>query len=90
MDPADAQQWRKWTQELGWLAIVPTVPDGANADARVEAVAAAVKTAIKEGTADPAHVYIVGRAEASAASGPAVLVFGAVRAGCGDERKRFY
>jgi predicted esterase len=67
VDPADAQQWRKWTQELGWMAIVPTVPEDANADARVEAVAAAVKAAIKDGGADPAHIYIVGRAEAAAA-----------------------
>jgi predicted esterase len=67
VDPADAAQWRKWTQELGWGSIVPTVPNGANADVRVEAVAAAVQAAIKDGGADPAHIYLAGRAEAAAA-----------------------
>lgn len=67
VDPADAQQWRKWTQELGWQTIVPTVPSGANPDARVQAVAAAVQAAIKDGSADPAHIYLAGRAEAAAA-----------------------
>ena len=67
VDPADATQWRKWTQELGWQLIVPTVPAGANADARVEAAAAAVQAAIKDGGADPAHIYLAGRTEAAAA-----------------------
>lgn len=67
VDPADAPQWRKWTQELGWQLIVPTVPNGANADTRVEAVAAAVQAAIKDAAADPAHIYLAGRAEAAAA-----------------------
>jgi hypothetical protein len=67
VDPADAPQWRKWTQELGWQLIVPTVPNGANADVRVEAVAGAVQAAIKDGGADPAHIYLAGRAEAAAA-----------------------
>jgi predicted esterase len=67
VDPADAPQWGKWTQELGWQSIVPTVPNGANADVRVEAVAAAVQAAIKDGGADPAHIYLAGRAEAAAA-----------------------
>jgi predicted esterase len=67
VDPADATQWRKWTQELGWQLIVPTVSTGANADARVEAVAAAVQAAIKDGGADPAHIYLAGRTEAAAA-----------------------
>jgi predicted esterase len=67
VDAADAPQWRKWTQELGWQSIVPTVPNGANADVRVEAVAAAVQAAIKDGSADPAHIYLAGRAEAAAA-----------------------
>jgi predicted esterase len=67
MDPADATQWRKWTLELGWQLIVPTVPSGANADVRVEAVAAAVQAAIKDGGADPAHIYLAGRSEAAAA-----------------------
>ena len=66
VDPADATQWRKWTQELGWQLIVPTVPIGANADVRAEAVAAAGQAAIKDG-ADPAHIYLAGRAEAAAA-----------------------
>jgi len=67
VDPADASQWRKWTQDLGWLAIVPNVPAGAGADVRVEAVAAAVEAAIKDNSADPAHIYLAGRAEAAAA-----------------------
>jgi predicted esterase len=67
VDPADATQWRKWTQELGWQLIVPTVPNGANADVRAEAVAATVQAAIKDGGADPAHIYLAGRAEAAAA-----------------------
>jgi predicted esterase len=67
VDPADAPQWRKWTQELGWQLIVPTVPNGANADVRVEAVAAAAQAAIKDGGANPARIYLAGRAEAAAA-----------------------
>jgi hypothetical protein len=67
VDPADAPQWRKWTQELGWQVIVPTVPNGANADVRVEAVTAAAQAAIKDGGADPAHIYLAGRADATAA-----------------------
>jgi hypothetical protein len=67
VDPADAPQWRKWTQELGWQLIVPTVPNGASADARVEAVAAAAQAAIKDAAADPTHIYLAGRAEAAAA-----------------------
>ncbi len=67
VDPADAPQWRKWTQELDWQLIVPTVPNGANADVRVEAVVTAVQAAIKDGAADPAHIYLAGRAEAAAA-----------------------
>jgi predicted esterase len=67
VDPADAPQWRRWTQELGWQLIVPAVPSGANADVRVEAVSAAVQAAIKDASADPAHIYLAGRAEAAAA-----------------------
>jgi hypothetical protein len=67
VDPADATQWRKWTQELDWQLIVPTVPNGANADVRVEAVVTAVQAAIKDGAADPAHIYLAGRTEAAAA-----------------------
>jgi hypothetical protein len=66
VDPADAPQWRKWTQELGWQVIVPTVADGANADVRAEAVAAAVQAAIKDSTADKTHIYLAGRTEAAA------------------------
>jgi predicted esterase len=67
VDAADATQWRKWTQELGWQLIVPTVPGGANADVRVEAVAAAAQAAIKDGGADRDHIYLAGRSEAAAA-----------------------
>jgi hypothetical protein len=66
VDAADAAQWRKWTDELGWRLIVPTVADGANADQRVEAIAAAAQAAIKAG-ADAAHIYLAGRTEAAAA-----------------------
>jgi predicted esterase len=67
VDPADATQWQKWTQELGWQVIVPTVPAGADADVRTEAVVSAVQAAIKAGQADPAHIYLAGRSEAAAA-----------------------
>jgi len=67
VDPADAAQWSKWTQEIGWQLIVPTVANGAAPDARVEAIGAAVRAAIKDGSADAAHIYLAGRSEAAAA-----------------------
>jgi len=67
VDAADAPQWLKWTQELGWQLIVPTVANGANADQRVKAVAAAVQASVEGGSVDAAHIYLAGRSEAAAA-----------------------
>jgi len=67
MDAADAVQWRNWTGELGWRVIVPQGAPGANIDARVQALVAAVQAAIQDGSVDPARVYIAGRGDAGAA-----------------------
>jgi hypothetical protein len=64
VDGADAAQWQTWANEGGWRVIAG--PTAATADARVLALAAAVRDAIKDGV-DPARVYLVGRGAATAA-----------------------
>ena len=63
-DPADAAQWQAWTKELGWRIVTAAAAE--NPDARVLALAAAVRSAIRDG-ADPARIYLAGRGAASAA-----------------------
>ena len=67
LDASDAVQWRNWTRELGWQVIAPASAPGADIDARVRALAAAVETAIRSGSVDPARVYIAGRGDAGGA-----------------------
>lgn len=65
-DPRDAATWQKWTSELGWQVIAPTIDSKLDADTRAVVVADAVRTAIANSTADPAHVYLAGRGEDAA------------------------
>src|SRR4051794_12812554 len=64
VDGADAAQWQTWAKEGGWRVFAG--PPAATADARVLALAAAVRDAIKDGV-DPARVYLAGRGAATAA-----------------------
>ena len=62
VDPADAEQWKTWAKDLGWLVLTP--PAGNTAvDTRVEALASAVRDAIRKGAADPTRIYVAGRGE---------------------------
>jgi predicted esterase len=67
LDAADAVQWQNWTHELGWQVIAPAAAPGADIDARVRGLAAAVEAAIQNGSVDAARVYIAGRGDAAAA-----------------------
>jgi len=67
LDAADAAQWQNWTREAGWQVIAPAGAPGTDIDSRVRALAAAVESAIQNGSVDPARVYIAGRGDASAA-----------------------
>jgi predicted esterase len=66
MDAGEAVQWQNWTHDLGWRVIVPAGAPSTNIDARVQALAAAVKAGIQDGSVDPARVYIAGRGDAAA------------------------
>jgi hypothetical protein len=65
-DPADASQWQKWAAELGWQLLAPEIDAKIDADTRSRQLAEAVHTAVKNGTVDPAHVYLAGRGEETA------------------------
>jgi predicted esterase len=67
LDGADSVQWQNWTRELGWQVIAPAGPPNPSIDVRVQALAAAVETAIQSGAADAARIYLAGRGEAAAA-----------------------
>jgi hypothetical protein len=67
LDPSEAVQWQNWTHDLGWRVIVPEGAAAPNIDQRVQALAAAVTAAIRDGSVDPARVYLVGRGDAAAA-----------------------
>ena len=67
LDAADAAQWQNWTREAGWQVIAAAGAPGTDIDSRVRALAAAVESAIQNGSVDPARVYIAGRGDASAA-----------------------
>jgi hypothetical protein len=62
IEPADAPQWQTWAKETGWRVV--TGAAAANPDARVLALATAVRAAIGDGV-DPARVYLAGRAAAA-------------------------
>ena len=65
-DPRDAATWQKWTAELGWQVIAPEIDSKTDADTRAIALADAVRTAIKNSTADAAHIYLAGRSDNAA------------------------
>jgi len=67
LDAADAAQWQNWTREAGWQVIAPAGAPGTDIDSRVRALAAAVESAIQNGSVDPARLYIAGRGDDSAA-----------------------
>lgn len=67
LDGADSAQWQNWTRDLGWQVIAPAAATNPNIDMRVQALAAAVETAIQSGAVDAARVYLAGRGEAAAA-----------------------
>jgi len=68
LDPAELEQWRNWTREVGWKVIAPAgLAPNAAIDTRVQAVALAVGQAVTDGTVDAAHIYVAGRGEAAAA-----------------------
>jgi hypothetical protein len=68
VDPADAAQWQALAQGPGWRILAGTLPPGTadSPDARVQALAAAVARAVREGV-DPARIYLAGRGAATAA-----------------------
>ena len=70
MDATEAVQWQNWTRDLGWQVIVPVLPPSGvaspNIDARLQALAAAVDASVKNGSVDPARVYIAGRGDSAA------------------------
>ena len=67
LDPSDTLQWQNWTREAGWQVIAAAGVPAPDIDSRLRALAAAVESAIRSGSADPARVYIAGRGDASAA-----------------------
>ena len=68
VDPADATQWRKWTQEVGWQLIGLTVTEGTPMPMSArKTLPPLFNPAIKDATADAAHTYLAGRTEAAAA-----------------------
>jgi hypothetical protein len=71
IDPEDRAQWQTWVAAApassGWQIVAPAVSPDAPIDARVQAVEAAAREAVKNGSADPSHLYLAGRNEAAAA-----------------------
>jgi hypothetical protein len=65
-DPQDAAHWQAVAREAGWQTIVPGGAATDSIDARVLALAAAVRSAIRDGGVDPARVYVAGRGAAAA------------------------
>jgi predicted esterase len=67
IDAADAAQWQTWTKSVGWQVITAAGMPDANIDVQARALAAAVAEAVKNGSVDPARVYLAGRNESAAA-----------------------
>ena len=65
-DPKDAPHWQAVAEEAGWLTIVPGGADTDTGDTRVQALSTAVRGAIVNAGADPAHIYLAGRGDAAA------------------------
>lgn len=66
VDAADVPQWQTWCKELGWQTLAPSVDPKVTADARVQALTAVIRDAVKNGSVDPARIYLAGRGEAVA------------------------
>jgi hypothetical protein len=71
IDPEDRPQWQTWLASLptgsGWQIVTPNISPNTPIDPRVQAVEAAAREAVKNGSADPSHLYLAGRNEAAAA-----------------------
>jgi hypothetical protein len=66
VDAADLSQWQTWCKEVGWQTLAPPAASNTTADARVQALAALIRDAVKNGSVDPARIYLAGRGEAAA------------------------
>ena len=71
VNAADAAKWEEWAKPSGWKILAAPPPAGtagaaANADARLLALAEAVRDAEAKHEADPAHVYLAGRGDDAA------------------------
>ena len=66
IDASDAPQWKNWMEPAGWKIIAPAQAPGNNIDARVLALAAAVREAVAGGGVDGSRVYMAGRAGGAA------------------------
>ena len=64
---ADASLWQSWAKATGWKTILAAPGAAGNIDARVQALAAAVKQAIANGDVDPNRIYVGGRGDSTAA-----------------------
>jgi hypothetical protein len=66
VDAADLPQWQAWCKEVGWQVLAPSVAPSVTAEARLEALAAVVRDAVKNGSVDPGRIYLAGRGGATA------------------------
>jgi hypothetical protein len=67
IDAADRPQVESWTSRNGWRVIAPMAAATGNIDTRVQGLEAAVLEATKNGSVDPARIYLVGRGGSAAA-----------------------
>jgi len=69
LDSADAPNWQKWTSGTGWRILTPPAETGKAAeksiDARVLALRTVVESAVRDGSADRARIYLAGRGDAA-------------------------
>ena len=68
LDAADTPQWQAWVGGLGWKVVAPpaALPQTTGIDARVQALDAAVRDAIRDAGVDPGRVYLAGRGAGTA------------------------
>lgn len=67
LDSGDLAQWQAWTKEAGWQVIAPPAAANASLDTRIQTLEKAILTAVQNGSADRARIYLAGRGEAAAA-----------------------
>jgi dienelactone hydrolase len=67
IDAADRPQVESWAGRNGWRVIAPLAAATGNIDTRVQDLQAAVLEATKNGSVDPARIYMMGRAGSAAA-----------------------